>query len=167
MTPRGEAVWSGLEFRMSMMLRNVEPLSEAQLRWRPGPERNSIGWQLWHIVEVEDNWVHALVTGEPWRFPFGVQVRTATDGQYPSKDSLLKYFHEVRAETRKRLERTSDQEFDHVVEDPDFGRITVLDVWMGVVTSFAWHAGQIALTAKLLPDTPVETMSFDYWQPGD
>ena len=49
-----------------------------------------------------------------------------------------------------------------VVEDPDFGRLSVLDVWSGVVTSFAWHAGQIALTAKLLPDTPVTTMQFRY-----
>ena len=35
---------------------------------------------------------------------------------------------------------------------------------IGVVTSFAWHAGQIALTAKLLPDTPVKTMRFEYWK---
>jgi len=32
------------------------------------------------------------------------------------------------------------------------------------VTSFAWHAGQIALLAKLLPDTPVSTMEFGYWK---
>ena len=42
--------------------------------------------------------------------------------------------------------------------------MTVLGVWSGVVTSFAWHAGQIALLAKLLPDTPVSTMEFGYWK---
>jgi len=70
MTPYAQAIWSGLEFRKTMMLRNVEPLDEQQMRWLPAPERKSI----------------------------------------------------------------------------------------------AWHSDQIALTAKLLPDTPVSTMKFDYWK---
>jgi uncharacterized damage-inducible protein DinB len=166
MTPQAKAILSALEFRKPMMLRNIEPLSEAQMRWRPDPQRPSIAWQLWHIAEVEDNWIRDLVTGEPRRFPFGVQVREASDEQYPKKDALLDYFREVRTLTRRRLEAAEEADFDRVVEDPDFGALTVLDVWSGVVTSFAWHAGQIALTAKLIPDTPVSTMQFDYWKAG-
>jgi uncharacterized damage-inducible protein DinB len=164
MTPQAKAIFSALEFRKPMMLRNVEPLDEAQMRWRPAPQRPSVAWQLWHIAEVEDNWIRDLVTGEKRRFPFGVQVREARDPQYPKKDALLDYFREVRALTRRRLEAAEEADFDRVVEDPDFGSITVLDVWSGVVTSFAWHAGQIALTAKLIPNTPVSTMTFDYWK---
>jgi uncharacterized damage-inducible protein DinB len=164
MNPYAESVWSGLEFRRPMMLRNVEPLTEAQMRWRPAPDRNSIAWQLWHIIEVEDNWIRTMVTGEPTRFPFGPQLRAAADDEYPTKEALLAYFEEVRGVTRDRLERSDEGEFARVVEDPDFGPQTVLDIWMGIVTSFAWHAGQIALTAKLLPDTPVTTMQFDYWK---
>ncbi len=164
MTPFSQAIWSGLEFRMPMLLRNIEPLSEAQMRWRPGPDGNSIAWQLWHIAEVEDNWIRSLVTGEPLRFPFDVQVRTATDEQFPVKSRLIEYFHEVRGITRGRLESATAQDFRRSVEDPDFGTMTVLDVWSGVVTSFAWHAGQLAQTAKLMPDTPVTTMAFDYWR---
>ncbi len=160
------AIWSGLEFRRPMMLRNVEPLSEEQMRWRPHPERPSISWQLWHIAEVEDNWVRALVTGEPLRFPFGVQMRRAREEDYPPRDGLLAYFHEVRGLSRGRLEGSRAADFSRPVEDPDFGPMTVLDVWSGVVTSFAWHAGQIALTAKLLPGTPVSTMQFRYWKSG-
>ncbi len=164
MTPAAETIWSALEFRTPMLLRNVEPLSEAQMHWRPAPGSNSIAWQLWHIAEVEDNWIRSLVTGEPLRFPFGVQVRAATDEQCPSRDRLVEYFHEVRAITRARLESAQALDFGRPVDDPDFGRLTVLDIWSGVVTSFAWHAGQIAMTAKLLPDTPVTTMNFDYWK---
>ncbi len=164
MTPAAETVWSALEFRTPMLLRNVEPLSKAQMHWRPAPGSNSIAWQLWHIAEVEDNWIRSLVTGEPLRFPFGVQVRAATDEQFPSRDRLLEYFHEVRTITRARLESARAPDFRRPVDDPDFGRLTVLDIWSGVVTSFAWHAGQIAMTAKLLPDTPVTTMNFDYWK---
>ena len=60
MTPAAQAIWSALEFRKPMLLRNVEPLDQQQLLWRPGPGRNSIAWQLWHIAEVEDNWVRSL-----------------------------------------------------------------------------------------------------------
>ena len=147
-----------------MMRRNVEPLSEEQMRWVPGPGRVPIAWQLWHIAEVEDVWVGTLALGEPARFPFGVQVRQATEADYPSKQQLLDYMTEVRAISRIRLEAMSDDEFDRMVEDKDFGVISVRDIWAGVVTSFAWHAGQIALTAKLLPDTPVKTMRFEYWK---
>ena len=164
MTPHAQAIWSGLEFRKPMLLRNVEPLNETQMRWRPNPDRNSVAWQLWHIAEVEDNWIRSHVTGEPLRFPFDVQVRAATDEQFPSKRQLIDYLHEVREVTRQRLATATAEAFQREVEDPDFGRLTVLDIWSGVVTSFAWHAGQIALTAKLLPQTPVTTMKFDYWK---
>ncbi len=163
MTPHAQAVWSALEFRKPMLFRNVEPLGEDQMCWRPAPGRQSVAWQLWHIAEVEDNWIRSLVTGEPLRFPFGVQVREAEE-QYPPKQQLLDYFHEVRGITQARLDAAAAADFDRKVEDPDFGKITVLDVWSGVITSFAWHAGQIALTAKLLPDTPVTTMHFGYWK---
>ncbi len=163
-SPQAQAIWSGLEFRKPMLLRNVEPLSEPQMRWRPGAGPNPIAWQLWHIGEVEDNWIRTLVTGEPLHLPFGVQVREATEKDYPSKDRLLAYIRETRALTRRRLEASAESDFARPVEDADFGRMTVLGVWSGVVTSFAWHAGQIALLAKLLPDTPVSTMEFGYWK---
>ena len=167
MEAKAESIWSALEFRKPMMLRNIEPLSEPQMRWKPHPQRNSIAWQLWHIAEVEDNWIRDLVTNEPLRFPFGVQVRAAGEADFPAKQKLLDYFAEVRESTRVRLEAAQAADFRREVQDKDFGRLTVLEVWSGVVSSFAWHAGQIGLTAKLLPETPVTTMEFGYWKTGE
>jgi len=165
MIPEAKQIWSGLEFRMPMLLRQVEPLNRAQMLWVPGPGRVSIAWQLLHIAEVEDVWVRDLVLNEELEFPFGIQVREAErDEQYPTKDELISYLHDVRAMTKKRLESAASEEFDRVVDDRDFGKIAVRDVWSGVITSFAWHAGQIALTAKLLPDSPIEVMEFGYWK---
>lgn len=164
MIPYSQSIWAGLEFRKPMMLRNIEPLSEEQMLWIPGPERKNIAWQLWHITEVEDNWVRSMITNEKLRFPFNIQMRKASEEDYPPKVKLIEYFNEVREISKYRLEVASESDYTRKVEDPDFGKCTVLDIWMGVVTSFAWHAGQIALTAKLLPDTPVTTMKFDYWK---
>ena len=114
-------LWAALEFRKPMLLRYVEPLTQEELVWRPPGGGNSVAWQLWHIAEVEDNWVRQLLLGEERRFPFGMSVRTAGDG-----------------------------DFDHVVQDAHFGALTFREVWAGVATSFAWHAGQVPLTLRLL-----------------
>jgi uncharacterized damage-inducible protein DinB len=164
MIDEAKSIWAGLEFRKAMLLRNVEPLSEGQMRWIPAPGRVSIAWQFWHIAEVEENWVGGLVLGEALRFPFGVQVREAGDDEYPDKAALIDYLHEVRALSRRRLEATTGADLERMVADVDYGAITVREVWAGVVTSFAWHAGQVALTAKLLPHSPVTEMKFGYWK---
>jgi hypothetical protein len=84
----------------------------------------------------------------PKQYPFGKSVRAAAVEEYPEKAPLLSYFHSVRAETKKRLENLADKEFDRPVQDEHFGDVTVAHIWVGVVTSCAWHSGQIALTSR-------------------
>ena len=143
-------IWTSLELRKPELLRLVEPLSARQMDWLPPNGRNSVGWLLWHIAEVEDNWVRSLLLGEDKRYPFACSVRDAEHHQHPEKAELLAYFHEVRAMTRQRLEVTNDVELGRAVNDDHFGRISVREVWGGVITSFAWHAGQIALMCRLM-----------------
>lgn len=162
MVPEARSIWAALEFRMPMMRRNVEPLSDAQLRWIPGPGRKPIAWQLWHIAEVEDNWIRSCLLAEQPAFPLGRPLAEATD--YPPGERLLAYLADVRALSRVRLDAMHEDDFDGLVHDPDFGDITARDLWAGVVTSFAWHAGQIALTAKLMPDSPITTWTFTGWE---
>ena len=145
-----QVVWAGLEFRKPAMLSIVEKLSAEQVHWVPPLGRNSIAWQMWHIAEVEDNWVRDRLLGEPRRYPFGVSVLDARRHQYPATAALLAYFHEVRGLSKIRLEATAEMDFDKMVDDAHFGPLSVRDVWAGVVTSFAWHAGQIALTNRLM-----------------
>lgn len=150
MNSQARFVWEGLEFRTPIILRIVEPLSEDQMRWLPPNNSNSIAWLLWHIAEVEDNWVRDMIYGQPKRFPFANSVREAALDKYPSKPALLGYFSEVRALSQQRLDGASEEDFNRLVDDPTWGRISVRQVWMGVVTSCAWHGGQIALTNRLM-----------------
>ena len=153
MTPQARAIWDALEFRMPSALAKVGGLSDADLYWQPPNGANSIAWLLWHIAEVEDNWVRAAVLNLPRRYPFGASVKAAsTAAERHSKDALLAYLHEVRALSADRLEETTDDEFDRVVADEHYGRLTVRQVWTGVATSGAWHGGQIVLLVnRLLP----------------
>jgi hypothetical protein len=156
--PQASTIWDSLEFRTPAILRGIERLSEAELRWQPPNAANSIAWLLWHIPEVEDNWIRDKLLHLPKRFPFGTSVKVAPEGGWPGKAALVSYFHEVRALTRERLERTHEEEFEHTIVDEYFGVITVRQVWAGVATSCAWHGGQVVLIAnRLLPSEGAES----------
>ncbi len=152
MNDQARVIWQTLEFRTPTMLRSFSRLSESQLLWQPPNGANTAAWLLWHIAEVEDNWVRDKVYGQPRRFPFGASVRDAATEDYPRKGELLEYFHEVRALSRDRLEGTSEENFNQPVDDEGFGRIDVRSVWIGVATSCSWHGGQLVLLAnRLIP----------------
>src|SRR5574337_769341 len=102
MNPQAKFVWESLEFRTPIMLRIIEPLTEDEMRWVPTNKSNSIAWLLWHIAEVEDNWIRDHSYGHPRRYPFGCSVRSAALDQYPTKTDLLGYFAEVRRLTKRR-----------------------------------------------------------------
>ena len=149
MDRESKVIWAGLELRTPAMLRAVEFLSTEQMLWLPPNAKNCIAWLLWHIAEVEDNWVRDKLLGEARRFPFGHSVK-AHSGEYPSKSELLGYFHEVRALTHTRLESLKAEDFDREITDKDFGTIAIRELWSLVVTSCAWHSGQITLMGRLL-----------------
>ena len=151
MTPEALVVWDGLNFRTPAMLAAIEQLTDADLRWQPLNGANPIAWMLWHIPEVEDNWVRDRLYGLPRRYPFGASVKSTPLDRFPPKSDVLAYFHEVRALTKQRLEEASEESFSRLVHDENYGTITVRQLWAGVLTSAAWHGGQIIYVKRLLP----------------
>jgi uncharacterized damage-inducible protein DinB len=152
MNDQARVIWETLEFRMPVLLAALEPLREEQLRWQPPNGANSAAWLLWHIAEVEDNWVRDKVYRQPRHYPFGRSVLETPISAYPDKESLIGYLHEVRALSRERLEATTFEDFDEAVDDEHFGPMDVRRVWIGVATSCAWHGGQLILLAnRLIP----------------
>lgn len=150
MGPQARVLWESLQFRTPAILRAVEQLTDENLRWPPPNGGNSIAWLLWHIAEVEDNWVRDRVLALPKRYPFGRSVKANASGQWPSKVELLSYFGEVRGLSKTRLEQTAEPDFDRQIDDEHFGSITVRQLWGGIVTSCAWHGGQIVFIANRL-----------------
>ena len=143
-----QGIWDGLELRTPRLLELIADCSAKDMLWQPPNNANSIAWQFWHIAEVEDNQIRALVLNQPKRYPFNCSVRDAE--HYPNKETLNAYFHEVRHLSKQRLAAISPADFGRVVEDTHFGTVTISQVWNSVMTSLAWHSGQIALTYRLL-----------------
>ena len=110
MKPQAQVIWEGLQFRAPAMLTIVERLSDRELRWQPPNDANPIAWMLWHIPEVEDNWVRDRLYGLPKRYPFGASVKSTPIGQFPPKARLLDYFHEVRAVSYTHLTLPTNRE---------------------------------------------------------
>jgi uncharacterized damage-inducible protein DinB len=150
MGPQAHVIWDALEFRTPSMLRVAGGLSEEQMRWLPPNGVNSIGWLLWHIAEVEDNWIREKLLNMEKQFPFGVSAKATPRPSCPPVSALIEYFHEVRAVTHLRLDAMADDRFDDSVQDETYGLLTVRQVWAGVATSCAWHGGQIAYVNRLL-----------------
>ena len=152
MNLQAQTIWDSLEFRTPAILAAVDRVSEQEFQWLPPNGANPIAWLLWHIAEVEDNWVRDKLLVLPRRYPFEISVKARGDAAWPSKTELVAYFHEVRALTRERLERTSEDDFDREIADEHYGSLTVRALWAGVASSCAWHGGQIILIAnRLLP----------------
>lgn len=124
MTPQAKVIWDALEFRTPAMLRVIEPLSDQQIRWLPLNGVNSIGWLLWHIAEVEDNWIRATLLEIEKRYPFGVSAKDTSRSSCPPKSTLLGYFHEVRSMTKLRLDAMTDERFEDTVLDETHGALT-------------------------------------------
>lgn len=68
----------------------VGGLTDAQLRWRPGPDANHVGFLLFHIFRAEDRYAHRWLSqkGEVW-FKQGYAARHKLPVQPPDQDSPL------------------------------------------------------------------------------
>jgi len=103
------------------ILQAVEPLSEAEMSWRPYAGAGSAGFITWHVARAQDALVHRQLLNKPelwvtqgWAQQFGLPIdETGQDYteeqlstfQEPPKAELLDYL----ASTYRALQRAIDQ----------------------------------------------------------
>ena len=108
----------------------VEPLTQDEMGWRPGPDANSITFIYWHVARVEDGWTNAFCKDEAgvwvrdrWYERLGMPEGDSGFGysteqlaSFPEmpKDLLQSYFAAVRSETLAYLRGLSESDFDYV-----------------------------------------------------
>ena len=107
-----ELLWSGMH-------NSAKDLTLEQLRWRATPKVNSIGFLIWHITRIEDNFVQRFIGGHDevwegggWQEKFGYKTRGVGTGfsdeetaevVIPPAEVLLGYLDEVNQQTREYL----------------------------------------------------------------
>lgn len=145
----------------------VRGLSSEQLRWRPGPKANPIGWLVWHLTRQQDAQVSSLADREPvWTAAgfaekFDLPYDRDASGYGQSADEvgrfsvdgpqLLQDYHEaVYAMTREVVEAMDDDRLAEVIDDSWDPPVTVVVRLVSVVDDAAQHAGQAAYVRGLL-----------------
>ena len=99
--------------------RATDDLNLEQLVWRPRPEANPVGYLLWHVGRVEDNFIQRFILrgdevwwAKGWQERFGYQTRgigtgftteQVDDVPIPSLALVWGYLDEVREHTMRYL----------------------------------------------------------------
>jgi len=145
----------------------AEGLDADDLRWRPGPERNSIGWLLWHLIRVQDDHVSELLSGRQlwatgdWSSRFGLDPDPTNTGyghsaadvdtvRPDSPEALTGYCDAVSARTREFLRGLSESDLDRIVDRRWDPPVTMGVRLVSVADDDLQHAGQAAYARGLL-----------------
>lgn len=126
---------------------------DALLRWRPGPGRATIGWQIMHIAVTEE--IFATERLEPSKPPMWTDLWPRFRGGSTPDDDVpsLAQLREVLAGARERLLDTlngySEDRLAEIPETLKARNLSVRDVLYIIAWHEAHHQGQAHLTRNL------------------
>ncbi len=149
-----------LEIWRERLLKTVEDVSQEELLWVPGPDSNHIGFILWHVFRVEDNYIQKFILkrDELWKreslhlkfnLPerdtgFGYTAEQVEALRLPNLKDLVDYYNAVRNETLDYLRGLKPEDFEHFPRPdrrPDFN---VARVFHQILIHEGEHIGQVA-----------------------
>ena len=138
-----------------------EGLTDGQLRWRPAPAANNIGFILWHLSRNEDSRITRtagpeqdlgddLWVAEGWHERFGQPVSAPDPGDrlglrslaIPPPETLLAYAEAVGRRTTRFLATLEPGRLDDLMGPAEPGQ-TVAGSLRHVITHKNHHHGQI------------------------
>lgn len=144
------------------LLPGLEHMTDAELRERPVPGANPVGWLMWHLTRVQDRAV-AGMTGvdqlwvkDGWHARFGMEPNPEERGNGdspeqvgafmpPEASTLLSYYKAVRTEVDAFLEGLDKDDPERPVPGivPDKPTTLALRV-PGLILEAVQHTGQVA-----------------------
>ncbi|MEO9322498.1 DUF664 domain-containing protein [Nocardioides sp. C4-1] len=142
----------------------LDDLTDDELRHRPGPDANPIGWLVWHLVRVEDDHLagvggHDQVYGDfVDRFDLPYDDDAIGYGQSSDDvaaftapaDLLAAYASAVHERTLAYLETVDAADLDRVVDERWDPPVTLAVRLVSVVNDTTQHVGQAAYVRGLL-----------------
>jgi hypothetical protein len=142
----------------------VHGRSEHELRWRPDPDANPIGWLVWHLTRIEDDHVAGVAgTEQVWtagwaerfdlpydRMAHGYGQSSQEVGEFrASADLLLGYHDAVHEQTTRYLRALEDADLDRVIDDSYDPPVTLQVRLVSVIADCLQHVGQAAYVLGL------------------
>lgn len=145
----------------------LDGLTAEDLRWRPGPAANPVGWLLWHLSRQQDAQLAALAdreqvwTAQGWDERFGLPYGPRASGYGQGEDDvrafsvgdpalLSGYAGAVHRLTRELVEGLAVEDLDRVVDESWDPPVTVAVRVYSVLEDAAKHLGQAEYVRGLL-----------------
>ncbi|RNI20749.1 DUF664 domain-containing protein [Flexivirga caeni] len=146
----------------------LDGLSAEELRWRPAPDANPIGWLAWHLTRVQDDHlagvgdVEQAWTSGGWAARFGLPYdegaigygQTSADvGAFtvPDASLLIGYHaavHDLSVEVVTQLHTPAD--YERIVDERWDPPVTAAVRIVSVIGDITQHLGQLAYVRGLL-----------------
>jgi uncharacterized damage-inducible protein DinB len=137
----------------------LKDLTPQELAWRPSSGCNCIGKVLFHMVRMEDSYLHNMAFGieETWhkgKWYRKLNMAESDTGEYytvekvntfvvPPITDLMAYYAAVRAETLAVLGKMAEKDFDRKVSTPRTAEGTVGSVFGSIIGHTFEHTGEI------------------------
>ena len=137
----------------------VEGLTPEELDWQPEPKANPIGFLLWHVARVEDQWLQSFVQRHPhvweeegWHTRLNLPLRGTGNGYTPQQvagfatpdlKELLDYFNSVRRRTIEYLDGLDTEGLERCPMPDRRPEFTVARVFRQLIGEQNQHLGQI------------------------
>jgi uncharacterized damage-inducible protein DinB len=142
----------------------LDGIDDEQLRHRPGPDANPIGWLVWHLLRVQDDHVADVAGSEQVyagfvdRFALPYDETAIGYGQSSEEVAafvapaalLVEYAAAVRERTATYLATLSADDLDRVVDTRWDPPVTLGARLVSVVNDDTQHVGQAAYVRGLL-----------------
>lgn len=167
MTLANDILIDGFERSRDNVRQILQGLNAEDLRWRPGPQANPIGWLIWHLSRQQDSQVAALAEREQvWNTQgfeqrFGLPYDHDTQGYGQSAaqvgqfdidgpEPLVDYHDAVHQMTVEIVRDLSEEQLAKVVDPQWDPPVTMVVRLVSVVDDAAQHCGQAAYVRGLL-----------------
>ncbi len=147
--------------------RALKGLTQADLKWQPSTDTNSIGWLTWHLTRVQDDHIAALMgeeqlwTKDGWHAKFNrpPDSKDRGFGDTPEQvaalesdaETLLAYHRAVSERSQLYLLALSDTDLDRELDEPQYQPLPTVGVRLvSILSDNLQHAGQTAYVRGLL-----------------
>ncbi len=131
----------------------AEPDPGAVLRWRPGPGRANVAWQLMHAGATEELFAtERLIPGSKAAFGDLIpryQGGSTPDDNVPPPAQIRQFLGDTRAHLEATLRRYRDDQLDQIPEPIAERGWTMRTVLQVLAWHEAHHQGQAHLTYNL------------------
>jgi uncharacterized damage-inducible protein DinB len=123
-------------------------LKEIDLRKKLNPSKNSVGFLIRHIGEVELLFAKNVFGDES----INVIARTVIDkqdtGEWVDFDALINYVADSFDQLKRIVDKQTESDWESIVMTKEFGIKTKAEAFGRIISHTTYHAGQMAIIVK-------------------